>query len=186
MMSGPNCFGRLRLAGFELSAESGPRRMSEIPFELSSELRHHAATAVGLREMADFLGICGRAPESEVIERVVRELEWGHLVCKPRRPAGLASSLTIPEPEATDLCELAVLETTPVEYVVELQLIDQDELPIGGVSYRLTLPDGSVREGTLDQQGTARVPGLTSSEPCEVCFPTLDAESWSYVHATPL
>jgi len=179
-------FGRLRLAGFELSADFGSPRFSSVAPEVTAELRHHAATATGLREITDFLGLPGRIRACDVVELVSVQLERGQLVCMPHRPCGIASGFAIPESEATDLSELTAAEPTAVEHVVELQLLDQDDVPIAGISYRLTLPDGSVRDGTLDAQGTARVSGLTSADPCEVCFPTLDGESWSYVHATPL
>ncbi len=186
MRVGARCFGRLQLAGFELSAECGPPRLSHVPFEVASELKQHAETQGGREELADFLGLQTRACTSEVVERVVRELEWGHLVCTPRRFYGAASSSAVIELEMTALSELSDLEPAGVEYTVELQLVDQDDAPVGGVAYRLTLPDRSIREGILDDRGAARVRGLTSADPCEVCFPTLDAQSWSYVHATPL
>jgi hypothetical protein len=42
---------------------------------------------------------------------------------------------------------------------------------------RITLPDGTVDEGTLDQRGIARVDGFAAGD-CRICFPDLDEEAW--------
>lgn len=60
---------------------------------------------------------------------------------------------------------------------IEIRLIGEDDLPIPNERYRLSLPDGSTREGRLDDKGKARVDGIDPGE-CEVTFPTLDEEAW--------
>lgn len=60
---------------------------------------------------------------------------------------------------------------------IEIQLLGEDDQPIPGERYRITLPDRTVREGTLDGQGLARVEGIEPGE-CEVTFPQLDEEAW--------
>ena len=44
---------------------------------------------------------------------------------------------------------------TPVSWI-ELVLQDQDGNPVPGEPYSITLPDGTVAEGTLDEKGFAR------------------------------
>jgi hypothetical protein len=60
---------------------------------------------------------------------------------------------------------------------VEIRLVDADENPVGGIGYRLKLPDSSIREGVLGDDGTARVDGILPGQ-CEVSFPDIDAREW--------
>lgn len=60
---------------------------------------------------------------------------------------------------------------------IEIELVGEDDKPIPGERYRITLPDRSVAEGTLDHNGFARVEGFESGT-CEVCFPDLDQDAW--------
>lgn len=60
---------------------------------------------------------------------------------------------------------------------IEIQLIGEDGQPIPGEKYRIDLPDGSVREGSLDSKGQARVDGIDPGN-CVVTFPALDEEAW--------
>jgi hypothetical protein len=60
---------------------------------------------------------------------------------------------------------------------VEIELVDDNDEPVPGARYRVTLPDGSVDEGTLDARGFARVAGFEPGE-CKVEFPDFDAEVW--------
>jgi hypothetical protein len=48
------------------------------------------------------------------------------------------------------------------------------------MAYRITLPDGSVAEGTLDENGFARVEGIVPGT-CQITFPSLDKEAWEKV-----
>jgi hypothetical protein len=61
---------------------------------------------------------------------------------------------------------------------IEIRLIGEDDAPIPGQRYRIELPDGSVREGTLDGEGLARVAEIDPGS-CQVTFPDLDSEAWT-------
>jgi len=63
---------------------------------------------------------------------------------------------------------------------IEIQLIGEDDQPIPGAKYRVKMPDGSVREGTLDQEGVAGFDGISAGD-CEVSFPELDEGAWTPV-----
>jgi len=63
---------------------------------------------------------------------------------------------------------------------IEIELVGEDDKPIPGERYRVTLPDGSVDEGTLDQNGWARVEGFEKGD-CQVTFTDLDQEAWEYL-----
>ena len=60
---------------------------------------------------------------------------------------------------------------------IEIELVDEDDQPVPGERYRITLPDGSVDEGTLDENGFRRVQGIDPGT-CEVTFPNLDKDAW--------
>jgi hypothetical protein len=60
---------------------------------------------------------------------------------------------------------------------VEFQLVGEDGHPVADEPYRVTLPDGSVEEGNLDDDGKARVEEFASGN-CKIAFPNLDQEAW--------
>jgi type VI secretion system secreted protein VgrG len=60
---------------------------------------------------------------------------------------------------------------------VEIELVGEDESPIPGERYRVELPDGTVAEGTLDENGCARVDGIDPGN-CNITFPNLDQDAW--------
>ncbi|MBX3382424.1 MAG: hypothetical protein KF864_02840 [Phycisphaeraceae bacterium] len=49
--------------------------------------------------------------------------------------------------------------------------------PIPGEAYAVKMPDGSLKEGTLDGKGFARVDDVDPGN-CEVTFPKLDESRW--------
>jgi hypothetical protein len=60
---------------------------------------------------------------------------------------------------------------------IEIELVDENDEPVPGEKYRITLPDGRVAEGTLDTNGSARVSGIDPGT-CQITFPDLDKEAW--------
>jgi hypothetical protein len=65
---------------------------------------------------------------------------------------------------------------------VEIELLGEDDSPIPEEKYALKLPGGKLVEGTLDDQGKARVDGIPPGR-CRVSFPDFDKESWAVVEA---
>jgi len=63
---------------------------------------------------------------------------------------------------------------------IEIELVDEENEPVPGEAYRITLPDDTVAEGTLDGKGRARVEGFEQGT-CKVCFPDLDEEAWEKI-----
>jgi len=63
---------------------------------------------------------------------------------------------------------------------IEIELVGEDDEPIPGEKYKITLPDDSMAEGTLDEKGFARVEGFEKGT-CKVCFPDLDKEAWEKI-----
>ena len=63
---------------------------------------------------------------------------------------------------------------------IAIELIGEDDQPIPGVAFTVTLPGGTVKEGKLDDKGSVafmEVPPGT----CTVAFPELDQEAWTAV-----
>jgi hypothetical protein len=61
---------------------------------------------------------------------------------------------------------------------IEIVLKDEEGTPQGGARFKITLPDGTVADGTLDDKGKARVDGFESGQ-CKVAFPDLDEKVWN-------
>jgi type VI secretion system secreted protein VgrG len=61
---------------------------------------------------------------------------------------------------------------------VEVVLVDETGQPVPGEAYAVTLPDGSVASGTLDEKGLARIEGFDPGS-CTVTFPNMDGSSWA-------
>ena len=61
---------------------------------------------------------------------------------------------------------------------IEIELVDEDDNPIAGERYKITLPDGkTVATGTTDSNGLARVSGIDPGT-CKISFPNLDKDTW--------
>lgn len=60
---------------------------------------------------------------------------------------------------------------------IEIALVDDREQPVAGERWRVVLPNGVVREGTLDGAGRARLDDIPHGQ-CKVSFPALDADLW--------
>jgi hypothetical protein len=66
---------------------------------------------------------------------------------------------------------------------IEIEMVGEDDEPIPGQAYRITLPDGeTVAEGTLDENGFDRLNDIDEGT-CKVCFPELDKDAWEFVES---
>jgi hypothetical protein len=61
---------------------------------------------------------------------------------------------------------------------VEIQLLDDDGVPVPGIAYEIKLPDGSIKSGTTNSQGIARHEQVMAGM-CEVRFPSLHGGDWN-------
>jgi type VI secretion system secreted protein VgrG len=60
---------------------------------------------------------------------------------------------------------------------IEIELVDEQDRPIPGERYIITLPDGAEIRGSLDQNGFARVDNIEPGV-CRITFPELDGMAW--------
>ncbi|WP_437516395.1 carboxypeptidase regulatory-like domain-containing protein [Sorangium sp. So ce1099] len=117
-------------------------------------------------------------------EEVRRALDDGRLVAyrvHDVMSAGVSAERPEPAPplEETQAAEREARRRVELTWI-EIQLLGEDGRGIPGERYRITGPDGSVREGALDGQGLARVEGIVPGQ-CEVTFPALDEEAWARI-----
>ena len=63
---------------------------------------------------------------------------------------------------------------------IEIEMVDEEDEPGPGEKYKITLPDDSVAQGTLDDKGFARIEGIDSGT-CKITFPELDKDAWEKI-----
>jgi hypothetical protein len=71
-----------------------------------------------------------------------------------------------------------VLATPRETTWIEMQLLDLECEPVANERYRITFPDGVVREGRLNYLGRARFDDVADPGACKIAFPELDADAW--------
>ncbi len=109
---------------------------------------------------------------------VRRALQTGALEAYRVREKLSSSSMeneVVPEPPK---------ERPPVEKktFVTIELVDDASppQPVAYAKYRVELPDHSVREGILDDNGRATIQGIDEGE-CQVSFPSFHAGDWKQI-----
>ena len=61
---------------------------------------------------------------------------------------------------------------------IEIELVDEEDNPVPGEKYKVTMPDGSVAQGTLDYNGFVHIGGIKDPGTCKITFPNLDKDAW--------
>ncbi len=62
---------------------------------------------------------------------------------------------------------------------IAIELVDEAGHAVPYEDYRVTLPDGTPVEGSLDKHGRAKISGIDSGT-CKVAFPNRDAKDWKH------
>lgn len=101
----------------------------------------------------------GKVEEIKAEQRQAQSGKYGSVKSKPHKP-----------PTAEEAKEK--------NSWIEIEMVDEEDKPVAGMAYRVTLPDGeTVAEGTLDDKGLARIDGIEPGS-CKITFPSLDQEAW--------
>jgi len=108
----------------------------------------------------------------------------GLRISEPVQAAGASQPLPVlehPPPPATLPPPLQgapqLQEPDPSITFAALKLVDEEGKPIPGARYKLTLSDGSTREGYVNDRGEAREENIRSHGECQIEFPGLGDES---------
>ena len=101
-------------------------------------------------------------------------VEGGRIKAEERR-APKAPPAKPPAPSKVPLPPLAF--DAPKTWI-EIQLVDEDGKPVPGQNYRVTTPDGTVCEGTVDEDGLVRITNIDPGT-CKFTFPYLDQDAWT-------
>lgn len=144
-------------------------------------LRAAAASAPGRQAMRRLLADSGgvgvqRLSDDDVLEALAARIEAGQIVAFGERAAGgvWAERIETEPPPPVEAVVAPPVETT----WVEIQLVDLAGQPVPNERYRLTLPDGTVKEGRTNYRGRARYNEIETPGACTVEFPDLDRDAW--------
>ena len=118
----------------------------------------------------------GQVSEIKAQQRVTQSGKYGSTKAKPFKPPAQDNGTA-----AANSTEGQPTEEKKKSWI-EIELVGEDDKPIVGEKYKLTLPDGTVAEGTLNQKGWVRVEGFEKGD-CQITFPSLDQDAWEYVNS---
>lgn len=121
----------------------------------------------------------GEVDQVKVAEIAHKKGKYGAVEAVPFKPVPTASPSSRAASSSSSAEESKDEEQKHRSWI-EIELLGEDDKPIPGEKYRITLPDGTVDEGTLDQNGWARLENFDSGA-CKVSFPGLDEEAWKYL-----
>lgn len=122
----------------------------------------------------------GEMAEVKAQQRVRQSGKYGKAPVPPFKPPAAAAAAaasafeTVPGPEET-MPGMPVTEKK--KSWIEIELVDEQDNPVPGEKYEITLPDGTVASGTLDEKGLARVDGIDPGL-CQITFPELHRTTW--------
>jgi type VI secretion system secreted protein VgrG len=87
----------------------------------------------------------------------------------------------VPAGSPTQSCGAPSTPDTPVSpektHWIAIELVDELGKHVPYEDYRITLPDGTVIEDSLDKKGRAKITGIAPGN-CQVTFPNLDKDVW--------
>ena len=81
------------------------------------------------------------------------------------------------DPASTDDGQDAANKQEKVKTWVGIELVDHRGRPVAGEKYKITLADGSVKQGTLDNKGKAKIDNVEPGA-CTVTFPDRPGQAW--------
>jgi len=111
----------------------------------------------------------------EITRRLDEAFRTGTLIAYRRNPPNIPH-IKGDDPHPVDPVPDDPKKEDPESYV-NIRLVGEDGNAIPNERYKITLPDGTSREGRLDSGGSATVRGRFAGQ-CKVTFPDLDASAW--------
>ena len=121
-------------------------------------------------------GLFTRAEQIRFLKPRLEELFLQGPMVLVRRPKTIRSWGEPGEDEEEITKKAPVSPKTELTWI-EIQLVDEQDRPVPSEQYSIELPDGLVRNGSLDAEGLARLDGLQPGT-CKVTFPRLDGREW--------
>jgi type VI secretion system secreted protein VgrG len=80
--------------------------------------------------------------------------------------------------------EAEPVKEVPVEPVettwIEIEMVDEADMPVAGERYEIKQGDKVIRTGTLDANGFAHIDGVEPGT-CDISFPNLDMAAWERI-----
>ncbi len=118
-----------------------------------------------------------RADLDRMRDALIEAADRGHLLVFE---LGLVGSSTHREVEDGPAAKGPAAPPREEKTWVGILLVDDSDPPepVAYARYRVELPDGSTREGILDQDGRARIDGIDPGS-CKISFPGYDHRDWS-------
>lgn len=151
---------------------SGEKEQQFSTVQTLSERYYNAATKSIQEHLAD-------ARKTGKQQELIHRWRARMLACASLGSAGVTDSPAA-EPQAPARKPPKKSSDAPVKTWVAVQLIDDDGDPVPNVPYKVTLPDGSVMTGSLDDQGIVRFDEIDPGD-CLVSFPEIHAKEWKRV-----
>ncbi|MEO5730920.1 MAG: hypothetical protein ABI134_00320, partial [Byssovorax sp.] len=146
----------------ETSAARLIRRASRHPAEMAALRRAMAAVRPGL--------VVAHLSDDQVVEELCRLISSRRVrvVLDRAIPLGTSGDAEIEEspPEPVAAREL---------HWIAFELVDEDDVPVGGEPFRAELADGRVVEGRLTSSGRARWDDVAATGQNRIVFPNIDA-----------
>jgi len=64
-----------------------------------------------------------------------------------------------------------------------IDLLGEDDKPIPDEKYKLEMPDGTVKESSLDESGRGFIYDIEKKGECKISFPDIDKDAWEKIKA---
>jgi hypothetical protein len=166
-------------------ASEDERKSAMNPERALPRLRHSLASGPNATDrrflfgiLSEVDGLKGNMPLTSsgwLKNRVERAVRQGRLLAIASAFSSGSGIFTEAEPEAPAKTEAPAQdqETT----WIEIQLLDFNDKPLAGHPYELELPDGTVRKGTVNAEGLARVTGIDPGQ-CKLTWKRQTVETY--------
>lgn len=128
-----------------------------------------------LSEVDGLKGNMPLTPSGWLVDRVERAVRQGRLLAIASAFPSGSGIFTEAEPEAPAQTEAPVQDQELTW--IEIQLLDFNDKPLAGHPYELELPDGTIRKGTVNAEGLARVTGIDPGQ-CKLTWKRQTVETY--------